>query len=73
MRLAKRILALLLMALAVFIVCVDLPLPDLSARGTGEEPPPAAISRLYRESDVIAIGVACTARIRTRLWSPAAS
>lgn len=57
MRLAKRILALLLMALAVFIVCVDLPLPDLSARGTGEEPPPAAISRLYRESDVIAIGV----------------
>lgn len=54
---AKRILLLALAALILFAAAVRLPLPDTRRSGTEEDPPPAAISRLYREADAIVICV----------------
>ncbi|MBO4562821.1 MAG: hypothetical protein J5772_04335 [Clostridia bacterium] len=52
----KKILAALLAALLLCAAAVSLPLPDRIAASKTEEIPPAAISHLYREAEMILIG-----------------
>ena len=57
MRIVKIIAAFALALLVVFTAAVRLPLPDRTSPNSEGDPPPAAISRLYREADAIALCV----------------
>lgn len=67
----KKILAAVLGALMVFGAAVALPLPDRIAESKTEELPPASVSRLYREAELILIAT-CMRTGQTEDGAPAA-